>query len=217
MRKISGEDLVELFRERREKLQTAFERLELQRERFCDEDEAVRRARSASRGPRDPQSGRLELAGAAAGSSRSGRSSTTSRSSTSPRRRTRSSGERGRRSSSSAATGPTSTSSRRAGSRSAGRPPTATSPSASWNRAASSARSTSSPAASGPARRSAIDELPPGAPRRRPSSRCCSTSSPSLAVEVYLSFWHGLAQKLRGANEQLRTFFASERGAEAAC
>ncbi len=37
---------------------------------------------------------------------------------------------------------------------------------------------------------------------------------PDLGIEIYLSFWHGLAKKLRSANEQLRTFFASERSAE---
>ena len=40
------------------------------------------------------------------------------------------------------------------------------------------------------------------------------TEWPDLGVEIYLSFWHGLAKKLRGANDQLRTFFASERTAE---
>ena len=34
---------------------------------------------------------------------------------------------------------------------------------------------------------------------------------PHLGVQIYLSFWQGLAQKLRGANEQLRTFFADEQ------
>lgn len=37
---------------------------------------------------------------------------------------------------------------------------------------------------------------------------------PALGVGVYWSFWHGLAQKLRGANEQLRTFFAEDAAAE---
>lgn len=37
---------------------------------------------------------------------------------------------------------------------------------------------------------------------------------PTLGVQVYLSFWHALAQKLRGANEQLRTFFTDEGGSE---
>ncbi len=37
---------------------------------------------------------------------------------------------------------------------------------------------------------------------------------PDLGIEIYMSFWHSLAKKLRGANEQLRTFFASERTAE---
>ncbi len=34
---------------------------------------------------------------------------------------------------------------------------------------------------------------------------------PEIGVQIYLSFWQGLAQKLRGANEQLRTFFADEQ------
>lgn len=33
---------------------------------------------------------------------------------------------------------------------------------------------------------------------------------PELAVQVYWSLWHGLARKLRHTNEQLRTFFADE-------
>lgn len=33
---------------------------------------------------------------------------------------------------------------------------------------------------------------------------------PDLGVKLYLNFWHGLAQKLRGANEQLKTFFTDE-------
>ncbi len=37
---------------------------------------------------------------------------------------------------------------------------------------------------------------------------------PGLGVKLYLSFWHGLAKKLRGANEQLRTFFTAEKSAE---
>ncbi len=37
---------------------------------------------------------------------------------------------------------------------------------------------------------------------------------PALGVSVYWSFWHGLAQKLRGANEQLRTFFAADAGSD---
>jgi len=37
---------------------------------------------------------------------------------------------------------------------------------------------------------------------------------PDLGVKIYLSFWHGLAHKLRSANEQLRTFFTGEKGAE---
>lgn len=34
---------------------------------------------------------------------------------------------------------------------------------------------------------------------------------PHLGVQIYFSFWQGLAQKLRSANEQLRTFFADEQ------
>ena len=34
---------------------------------------------------------------------------------------------------------------------------------------------------------------------------------PQIGVQIYLSFWQGLAQKLRSANEQLRTFFADEQ------
>ena len=37
---------------------------------------------------------------------------------------------------------------------------------------------------------------------------------PGLGVQVYLSFWHGLSRKLRGANEQLRTFFEDEMGSQ---
>ena len=37
---------------------------------------------------------------------------------------------------------------------------------------------------------------------------------PELAVQVFSSFWHGLAQKLRSANEQLRTFFSDDGGAD---
>ena len=33
---------------------------------------------------------------------------------------------------------------------------------------------------------------------------------PDVGVCIYTSFWQGLAQKLRGANEQLRTFFTAE-------
>lgn len=33
---------------------------------------------------------------------------------------------------------------------------------------------------------------------------------PDLGLRLYQSFWQGLAQKLRGANEQLRTFFSGE-------
>ncbi|MEE8522515.1 MAG: cyclic nucleotide-binding domain-containing protein, partial [Thermoanaerobaculia bacterium] len=37
---------------------------------------------------------------------------------------------------------------------------------------------------------------------------------PELGVEIYLSLWQSLAEKLRDANDQLRTFFSSERSAE---
>ena len=60
IRKISGADLAGLFRERREKLQTAFERLELLRERILREEQVAREIRLMPR-PR-PESGRLELA-----------------------------------------------------------------------------------------------------------------------------------------------------------
>lgn len=60
IRKLSGADMVQLFRERREKLQTAFDRLELLRERILREEELVREVRLMPR-PR-PESGRLELA-----------------------------------------------------------------------------------------------------------------------------------------------------------
>ena len=33
---------------------------------------------------------------------------------------------------------------------------------------------------------------------------------PDLGVKIYMSFWQGLALKLRGSNEQLRTFFDTE-------
>lgn len=55
---MSSDGLVSLFRERREKLQMAFERLELQRDRFLHGDEPVVREEPAS----DPQNGRIELA-----------------------------------------------------------------------------------------------------------------------------------------------------------
>jgi CRP-like cAMP-binding protein/Tfp pilus assembly protein PilF len=35
-------------------------------------------------------------------------------------------------------------------------------------------------------------------------------AQPDLGVEMYFCFWQGLAQKLRSANEQLRTFFEAE-------
>ncbi len=60
IRKISSADLVQLFRERREKLQTAFDRLELQRERFLRDEDATRKI--PVKAPARPQSGRLELA-----------------------------------------------------------------------------------------------------------------------------------------------------------
>ncbi len=60
IRKISSEDLVQLFHERKEKLQTAFERLELLRERILGEDKAQRQRQVMPRSR--PQSGRLELA-----------------------------------------------------------------------------------------------------------------------------------------------------------
>ncbi len=37
---------------------------------------------------------------------------------------------------------------------------------------------------------------------------------PDLGVNLYKSFWHGLAHKLRGANEQLRTFFSADSASE---
>ena len=37
---------------------------------------------------------------------------------------------------------------------------------------------------------------------------------PALGVQVFWGFWHGLAQKLRGANEQLRTFFSEDSASE---
>ncbi|MCP4660639.1 MAG: cyclic nucleotide-binding domain-containing protein, partial [bacterium] len=38
--------------------------------------------------------------------------------------------------------------------------------------------------------------------------------NPDLGVRIYWIFWHGLAHKLRGANEQLQTFFPSESASE---
>ena len=35
-------------------------------------------------------------------------------------------------------------------------------------------------------------------------------ASPDLGVQVYWTLWHSLARKLRGTNEQLKTFFSSE-------
>jgi CRP-like cAMP-binding protein len=35
-------------------------------------------------------------------------------------------------------------------------------------------------------------------------------SSPEIGVQVYWSLWHSLARKLRGTNDQLKTFFSSE-------
>lgn len=35
-------------------------------------------------------------------------------------------------------------------------------------------------------------------------------SSPDLGVQLYWSFWHSLARKLRATNEQLKSFFSSE-------
>ena len=60
IRRISSAELVSLFRERREKLQTAFDRLELQREQFLRDEETPRQIRIAPR-PRY-RSGRIELA-----------------------------------------------------------------------------------------------------------------------------------------------------------
>ncbi len=60
IRKLSGTDLVQLFRERREKLQTAFERLELLRERILREEKVSRKVKL--RPQARPESGRLELA-----------------------------------------------------------------------------------------------------------------------------------------------------------
>lgn len=37
---------------------------------------------------------------------------------------------------------------------------------------------------------------------------------PDLGVRIYSMFWQGLASKLRGANEQLRTFFSSDAASE---
>ena len=37
---------------------------------------------------------------------------------------------------------------------------------------------------------------------------------PELGVQLYWSFWHGLAQKLRGTNEQLRSFFNADAQSE---
>ena len=34
--------------------------------------------------------------------------------------------------------------------------------------------------------------------------------APDLGTQLYWSFWHGLARKLRGTNEQLRSFFSSD-------
>ena len=60
IRKISSADLVHLFRERREKLQTAFDRLEHQRERFLRDQDTTQAIRVAP--PTKPQSGRLDIA-----------------------------------------------------------------------------------------------------------------------------------------------------------
>ena len=38
--------------------------------------------------------------------------------------------------------------------------------------------------------------------------------SPELGVQLYWSFWHGLAQKLRSTNEQLTTFFPADSRSE---
>lgn len=37
---------------------------------------------------------------------------------------------------------------------------------------------------------------------------------PDLGVKIFMSFWQGLAQKLRGSNEQLKTFFRTEGDSE---
>ncbi|MBZ0114926.1 MAG: cyclic nucleotide-binding domain-containing protein [Thermoanaerobaculia bacterium] len=39
-------------------------------------------------------------------------------------------------------------------------------------------------------------------------------NNPKLGVQVYWSFWHNLAFKLRCTNEQLKTFFADERASQ---
>ncbi|MEM7352846.1 MAG: cyclic nucleotide-binding domain-containing protein [Acidobacteriota bacterium] len=60
IRRISSADLVQLFRLRREKLQTAFDRLELQREQFLRDADSTRQIRIAPQ-PK-PRSSRLEIA-----------------------------------------------------------------------------------------------------------------------------------------------------------
>jgi CRP-like cAMP-binding protein len=39
-------------------------------------------------------------------------------------------------------------------------------------------------------------------------------TAPDLGVQLYWSFWHGLARKLRGTNEQLKSFFSDEAKTE---
>jgi CRP-like cAMP-binding protein len=39
-------------------------------------------------------------------------------------------------------------------------------------------------------------------------------ASPDLGVQLFWALWHGLARKLRGTNEQLRSFFSAESSSE---
>ena len=101
---------------------------------------------------------------------------------------------------------PTSTCSRRARSPSSARPPTAPTRSACSSPATSSARSTSSPA---PSARGDAVAVQPCQLLRLDAHRLDEVirRDPELGVQIYWSFWHNLAFKLRCTNEQLRTFF----------
>ncbi len=62
MIKLSREELVQRFHERREQLQTAFDRLEYHRERLLDDDATFAAARVANPTTTAPEIGRIELA-----------------------------------------------------------------------------------------------------------------------------------------------------------
>jgi len=206
--RLSSHDLVELFRERRDKLQTAFERLELQRERFLREE----RAGEADVAHRDPQAGRIELAARlrhlGAWSRLDEEEIFRLTQATYEERRRQGDRilafgdddldiyvlEKGRI----AIRRPTDYGNFELGT---------LGPGTVFGEANFISRSqrTADAVAVESCRLIRIDA--------RELERLVR-QRPDFGVKVYLSFWHGLSQKLRAANDELRTFFASERSAE---